>query len=65
MSVFCLLTPEHEDQASIIHKEFVKGIRPVDAFAHSVPVHGWPLSSSTVFAGKLGMDEGPHAKRGS
>ena len=65
MSVFSLLTPQYEDQASIFHKEFVKGIHAVDAFAHSVHVNGWPLSRSTVFTGKLSMDKGAREKHGS
>lgn len=65
MSVFSLLTLQHEDQASIIHKEFVKGIHPVDAFAHSVAVNGWPLSRSTVLMGRLGVDKGAGEKHGS
>lgn len=66
MSVFSLLTPQYEDQASIFHKgEFVKGMHAVDAFAHSVHINGWPLSRSTVFTGELSMDKGACEKHGS
>lgn len=65
MSVFSRLTPQCEDQANIFHKEFVKAIHAVDAFARSVHVNGWPLSRSTVFTGKLSMDKGAHEKHGS